>query len=168
MAWRSRHKMLTTLESWPSMLISWHCAWSPEQPTQVQVYTGAREASPSGLHRQPLSTWQQPTTPGYPFRNATLADSPNSSRRLRPIGDLEILRIRHSCDHMRSHARSLILLACAFSISPDASCLRRHHCARLRATNTGGATDPLSATVRRDPESGFRRLSTNIPVSCTG
>lgn len=57
-----------------------------------------------------------------------------------------ILSIRHPCENVRSHARISKPLARGFRISPDANRLRGHHCARLRKPNTGGATDPLSAT----------------------
>ena len=39
--------------------------------------------------------------------------------------------------------------------SADANCLRRHCCARLRISNTGGATDLLSATIRREAQPGL-------------
>jgi len=53
-------------------------------------------------------------------------------------------------------------------MAPDANCTPRHHRARLRISNTGGATDPLSPTFRRDPEPWFRTSSTKIPALRTG
>ena len=75
---------------------------------------------------------------------------------------------RHGYQYMRGHALRLNSLACAFLRSPDANSLRQHRCARLRMPNTPGATDPLSATVRREPQTGFRTSSTKVPGPCTG
>ena len=88
-------------------------------------------------------------------------------RRLLQGGAVDISALRHAREHLRGHAWRLNPLACAFPIRPDANCQRRHCCARLRTPNTGGATDPLSPTARRDSEPGFRTSSTKIPVRCT-
>ena len=73
----------------------------------------------------------------------------------------------HSSHQMRIHARSLNPRVCAVLVSPDANCLRRRCCARLRMPNIGGATDLLAATVRRGWQTGFGRSSTKIAVPCT-
>ena len=76
---------------------------------------------------------------------------------------------RHTCEHMRRHARRLNPLACAFLTSPDSISFRRHPCARLRIPNTGGATGLLSASVppNRAPASVRRRRRNRYPAPPT-
>ena len=79
-----------------------------------------------------------------------------------------ISEIRHSCEHLRSRARRLNPHARGVILRSDADFPLRQACATLRIPNTEGATDPLSVTVPRDPEPGFRTSSTKIPAPCTG
>ena len=65
--------------------------------------------------------------------------------------------IRHSCAHMRGHARSLNPLARECLTRPDANCPRRHGCARVRTSNTGTVPQALTATVVRAPVHRARR-----------
>ena len=74
------------------------------------------------------------------------------SRRSSQGGAEGILSIRHSCEHVRSHARRLNPLARGCLIQPDAKFLLRQDCARVRAPNTGGASSSLTAAVIHDPE----------------
>ena len=91
-----------------------------------------------------------------------------SRARSGQAGAVENPVLRHAREHLRRHARRLNRHACAFLISPYANYLRRHCCARLRISNTGGATDLLSATVRRERWPGFHTSSTKIPAPCPG
>ena len=57
---------------------------------------------------------------------------------------MRILAIRHACEQMRSHARSLNPLARGFLISSDGNFHLRHYCARMRLPNIGAATHSLT------------------------
>jgi len=103
--------------------------------------------------------------PGKTLRDAVNRDRP---RRFRQGGDMGIPAIRRSRAETRSHARRLNPIARGILTRPDADFPLRQRCAPLRMPNTGAATDPLSVTVRRNPEPDFRTASTKIPAPCTG
>ena len=63
-----------------------------------------------------------------------------------------ILRIRHSSEQMRIHARRLNPLARGVLIRPDANSLLRQGCAPMRKPNTGAATCLLTGTDVRTHE----------------
>ena len=76
--------------------------------------------------------------------------------------------IRHSCTHMRCHARSLNPHVRGYLIWPDANCPRGHGCARVRTSNTGTVPLALTATVVRAPEHRVRTSRTKSPAPCIG
>ena len=86
--------------------------------------------------------------------------------RLLSTQAVTVSAIRHSCAHMRGHARSLNPLARGCLIRPDANCPRGHGCARVRASTTGTVPQALTATVVRAPEHRARTWRTKSPAPC--
>ena len=76
--------------------------------------------------------------------------------------------IRHSCEHMRSHARRLKPLACGCRVPPAANFLLRQGCARLRSTRSGRIPWPLTATAIHEPKHPLRTPANRPPAPSIG
>ena len=81
--------------------------------------------------------------------------------------------IRHSCEHMRSHALALSPLARGSIIPLGANILLRQGCASLRNPNTPAVSVTLTASVAQEPNhrivrpppNPWHHLSIGVPTS---
>ena len=121
--------------------------------------------NPDFLNRGGRMIVPLPTTRGHPFRNATMSDSRNDTRRSRLTGEVGIRRIGHTGEHMRSHARRLDPRARGILIRPDANFLLRQWCAHVRPTHIATTTQPLTAPVVRQPERHVRRTIVTTDIA---
>ena len=78
-----------------------------------------------------------------------------------------ISAIRHSCEHLRSHARSLNPLPRGVLIRSDANSLWRQRDPWMRTLTTPAVSDPFTATIARKPANRFRTSRTTFPARYT-